>query len=822
VQRYQALATGAEPHTVLARARLAQQISNNGRAHHRHLLEAGADWKTVYRDVRPLERQALFATLSSDEKHLLRTAQQYRHVNRQFGKTFSQFKAQATPLSSAIRTRRQHRLNRLGAKRDQLAFALKDKLELRHFVSAFTGETQNTVMLDKLLALNAEKISRQAEQHQWRVRQAEEVVAADNAALRHLQGIMQPPMAEEERTLRLADWLLMQHDHDELRKAIARRPDSYRYAFLEAGLTPEKAASERTAIESAKAAIAHLATVSFASSTSVAYTEDERIKMRKAQRIEKESRCIIGTLAERYLREHRGIAGAIPESLRFHPGLTHFETGKKYPALIAIAKNENGVTQAVQAVYLDAATAHKATDLSHAKLTHGLLAHGRLGVLIHKGKNAQTIALAEGPETALSVAQAQPDMTIYATLGCANFKRAPITKDTKTVLFCADNDSIKHHSTEKTPSQRQLESAATALAKHGLSVYQTMPATVKDFNDVLKQGGIAAVNAELEKTTLVKGSKTATQTFAELNAEIAGFTPEHQAVSGWKQIMAESQPIEGTLAERYLREHCLYNGEIPANLKFHPAVLEPKSTTCYPALIGIMSSQQSGDKGVLVTYLDNNTGDIAPVSTPKSFLLEDNALEVGIPIQKVKNNTPIILTSTIETALLLKSTDNSLRVLATGSIERLAKPPITGRGQAIILCLHKTIDDEKLLHITDTLLQKGFKPTIIAPELTRTFKELIVRGDKAAILNAVNNPVPVEKIIDKEIIQVIAEFKRLTDNVVKSKESQYYHHQVMAKEKLEQYAREISRNATLSQRLSLKKPALSKELQALTIEQVLQ
>ncbi len=51
----------------------------------------------------------------------------------------------------------------------------------------------------------------------------------------------------------------------------------------------------------------------------------------------------IGTVAERYLREHRQIVGPLPPEARFHPRIWHSESRKTWPALVLIAADATGV-----------------------------------------------------------------------------------------------------------------------------------------------------------------------------------------------------------------------------------------------------------------------------------------------------------------------------------------------------------------------------------------------------------------------------------------------------------------------------------------------
>src|SRR5207253_1325479 len=85
-------------------------------------------------------------------------------------------------------------------------------------------------------------------------------------------------------------------------------------------------------------------------------SHDSSVAQRKAfaSRLVSESQAIRGTLAEKYLREHRGIdLHQWPDSIRFHPGIYSGVNRQTLPALLVIARDDRGQIQAVQATWLD-------------------------------------------------------------------------------------------------------------------------------------------------------------------------------------------------------------------------------------------------------------------------------------------------------------------------------------------------------------------------------------------------------------------------------------------------------------------------------------
>ena len=124
-------------------------------------------------------------------------------------------------------------------------------------------------------------------------------------------------------------------------------------------------------------------------------TPDEKERMQKARRLFQTAQPITGTLAERYLREHRGITAPLPASLRFHPACFDGETQQRLPALILAATNNQHRLEAIQTIYLDPLTAKKA-NVPTPKRTRGCM---RLGSGVRcTDITGPHVYLAEGPE----------------------------------------------------------------------------------------------------------------------------------------------------------------------------------------------------------------------------------------------------------------------------------------------------------------------------------------------------------------------------------------------------------------------------------------
>ncbi len=224
------------------------------------------------------------------------------------------------------------------------------------------------------------------------------------------------------------------------------------------------------------------------------FSDDEKKRIAFAQKIAGETLPITGTIAERYLKEHRAIQKDLPGTLRFHPALYSSLNKTTSPALIAIAKNKDGEVQAIQATYLDTDTANKA-NLSVVKQTFGVL-KGAVVSLQEGSSRQHPVMYAEGIETALSLREAEPDKAIHAVLGSSNFKN--ISTGSDKVILALDNDG------NNKATQKMIEHACENLQQDGKTIFVNQPDEVKkDYNDVLKEKGVEAIKQFIDASKQV-------------------------------------------------------------------------------------------------------------------------------------------------------------------------------------------------------------------------------------------------------------------------------------------------------------------------------
>lgn len=182
-----------------------------------------------------------------------------------------------------------------------------------------------------------------------------------------------------------------------------------------------------------------------------------------------------GTYVETYLRS-RGIQGAIPSTLRFHPRLFH--TSRTYhPAMVAaVTLWPSKTIFGVHRTYLTADGTDKAT-LSPNKMMLGPTKGGA----IRLAPIGTKLILAEGIETALSCFYAThlPTWSCLSTSGMMDVVLPPL-EITQEIIICVDGDGA---------GQKAADKLAERLHRVGYGVRIAASPQDQDFNDVLRGDG---------------------------------------------------------------------------------------------------------------------------------------------------------------------------------------------------------------------------------------------------------------------------------------------------------------------------------------------
>ncbi len=218
-------------------------------------------------------------------------------------------------------------------------------------------------------------------------------------------------------------------------------------------------------------------------------------KQMKVDTVLKNTKSIKGTVAEKYLNKRGLDIKGLSRDLRFHPGIYDHGTKKNHPALVCVSRNVEGNVKAIQVIHLNDQGDKAKVDV--VKRSQGLVKGSFVEVQTGDISKDNKLYLAEGPETAASIANARPNSKVFATLGISNFKNLPAKYKNHEIVICADHDNpIKKHQ-----AVSQVQKSIDHLRDQGFKVSVVKPEKEgHDFNDVLKHEGHEELDKQLRAT----------------------------------------------------------------------------------------------------------------------------------------------------------------------------------------------------------------------------------------------------------------------------------------------------------------------------------
>jgi hypothetical protein len=177
-----------------------------------------------------------------------------------------------------------------------------------------------------------------------------------------------------------------------------------------------------------------------------------------------------------------------PGALRFHPACWCSEAKANLPAMLAAIVRPGAGHVATHRTFLakDAEGVWRKAPLRYPKTTLGSFAGGFItlwrgasGRQLGKAAEGETVAIAEGIETGLSVAIACPQYRVLAAVSIGNLGRMVLPPVLNDLIICGDNDL------PGSPAALALRKAIDRLLTEGRSVRVARSPVGKDFNDAL-------------------------------------------------------------------------------------------------------------------------------------------------------------------------------------------------------------------------------------------------------------------------------------------------------------------------------------------------
>ena len=194
------------------------------------------------------------------------------------------------------------------------------------------------------------------------------------------------------------------------------------------------------------------------------------------------------------------------------------------------------------------------------------------------------------------------------------------------------------------------------------------------------------------------------------------------------KLWHESQPIEETLAEKYLQSVRCIRGPLPPTLRFYASVKVPRSQLKLPALIAAISGEDHRVVSVQITFLDQRTATKAAVDPARRTFgrMLDGAVRLGAAA-----GDTLALAEGIETALSFTELTGIICWAVLGKA-RFAKVALPAHVRHLHLCAD-TDGVDVCEQAKRGYERRDLDVTVHAPEAGNDFNDdLIARRRSAA------------------------------------------------------------------------------------------
>jgi hypothetical protein len=200
------------------------------------------------------------------------------------------------------------------------------------------------------------------------------------------------------------------------------------------------------------------------------------------------------------------------------------------------------------------------------------------------------------------------------------------------------------------------------------------------------------------------------------------------------------------LAEKYLREHRSIDlKDMPASLRFHPAVQGGKGLPAYPALLAIGRNEKGQVQRIQAIYLDSETAGKANLNVNKRTYALAPGSSVNLS-RNVKNKQVSYLAEGVETGLSILSSIDNGNVEAVLGVSNFKHPSIKNLSKDVVFCLDNdgvNSASEKAIHEAAKVLgQQGKTIWIAMPtEVGSDFNDILKSQGPAAIRRTIDQAI---------------------------------------------------------------------------------
>jgi phage/plasmid primase-like uncharacterized protein len=206
------------------------------------------------------------------------------------------------------------------------------------------------------------------------------------------------------------------------------------------------------------------------------------------------------------------------------------------------------------------------------------------------------------------------------------------------------------------------------------------------------------------RDTLAEARRFLNEPVPQMTNETASSDHHQDNPEAAQRLLRYCKPIEGTLAERYLRQRGI-TGPLPAkSLRYHPALFyrayDGAPTETWPALVAAVTDESGAITGAHRTWLARDGLGKAPVESPRKALgcLSGHAVRFGAAAEVMAAGEGI------ETVLSVRAVMPGLACMAALSAAHLAVVHLPAEARRLYILAD---NDEAGRHTADTLTARA-------------------------------------------------------------------------------------------------------------------
>lgn len=205
--------------------------------------------------------------------------------------------------------------------------------------------------------------------------------------------------------------------------------------------------------------------------------------------------------------------------------------------------------------------------------------------------------------------------------------------------------------------------------------------------------------------------------------EAAAAEDRESRIVGARQWWKRSRPIDGTIADLYLREcRGITADRPPASLRFLPSVLHREYGWPFPCLVAGIQDVNDNFAGISLTWLCADGRDKAPVEPSRKFrgICRGGAVRLG-PTANV-----LAICEGIETGLSVRQACRDFSVWAAGSAHNLRHVQLPKDVHEVVICADADPPGESAARgLERRLIAEGREVRIAYPRLGGDFNDAL-------------------------------------------------------------------------------------------------